>query len=638
MKNEDFYILHLSDLHLKNQNGSYSKSLKNLIKDIFAQIQDKQNVIMVITGDLIDQGNYKKNENVAKKFFQDLKERLGDKIYDIVIVPGNHDKKRSPINSLISMSHSEVGLSYDSASIKEEWKVQLEAYSDFFKLANYVYGLFGKKYFNKNTFGIKKVEINNIKICFVCLDTAWCSYSKNDYRKLRVGSYQLKCLCDKYTSISNEQEGEATEIDLTIALSHHPLNWLEESEEKLCNDYFMSEDHLNVDILMCGHVHNFSVVNHFNHNHSLLTLVTGIGWGEDVPNEDKKDHRYSLYSLNIFCNSCDVVMRKTKQNLEFDYDYSVYAQESEIRDNKLRYPLKVKESSAFIRVNAPTPIETKSLFIENKLLSYIPCVSKTISLFCTNISGIQHKYKRDFIQTVVERKLAPEFLENEEQRDEFGYEETLTKIQNYFYNSLELNTEFKKQWLDIGEEKHMIFASFLTEICTSIVEEFKDCFSDEVKIRAHFRWNDLESADTFPQLCQFSNIPEEGQEEIRTVTWDSLIKAAFDTGEPVVYSLNKKINPLNTSWDDFITIIPRFNNYAQDIRVSKKNNVRRPILTFGISIKDIQERKDIIVLYLLAYLRIDDILTNIIDEFIRVFDIEVKDFLVQIQKTRNNIA
>jgi len=100
--------------------------------------------------------------------------------------------------------------------------------------------------------------------------------------------------------IKNELEEKDRDVDLTIAVSHYPLNWLNAEEEKLCNDYFLSEAFLNVDILMCGHVHDFSVVNYFNHTHSLLTLVTGIGWDVDNPNEERnKNHRYSLYTLNL---------------------------------------------------------------------------------------------------------------------------------------------------------------------------------------------------------------------------------------------------------------------------------------------------------------------------------------------------
>ena len=107
--NEDIYILHLSDLHIRNENKGngpevfYSTALRRLIEDISKQIENKENVIIVISGDVIDQGNYSKNKPAAIKFFQALRTHTDKKIRDIIIVPGNHDKCRDSVNSLICM-------------------------------------------------------------------------------------------------------------------------------------------------------------------------------------------------------------------------------------------------------------------------------------------------------------------------------------------------------------------------------------------------------------------------------------------------------------------------------------------------------------------------------------------------------
>lgn len=95
--NEDIYILHLSDLHIRNENRGnmpgvfYSNALQRLIEDISKQIKNKENVVIVISGDIIDQGKYSKHKPAAIKFFQDLRVATDKKICDIIIVPGNHD-------------------------------------------------------------------------------------------------------------------------------------------------------------------------------------------------------------------------------------------------------------------------------------------------------------------------------------------------------------------------------------------------------------------------------------------------------------------------------------------------------------------------------------------------------------------
>lgn len=646
MKNNDFYILHLSDLHIKNTgtkkglSSTYSIALKKLITDIVEQTKEKENIIIVISGDIIDQGDYDAHKDAAIKFFKKLKEGLNDKVHSLVIVPGNHDKTRTTVNSLISKSHIEVDLKLDNNPYcEEEWQVYKDAYSGYFELLKEIHDIFELDLEIENSFYTKLVNINNVNICFVCIDSSWCSHSSNDNRKLRIGDYQFKKINNEYKSIKSELEEIDSDIDLTIAVSHFPLNWLNVNEEQLCNDYFLSEEFLNVDILMCGHVHDFSVVNYFNHNHSLLTLVTGIGWGIDNPTEEKnQNHRYSLYTLNLFYNSCDIVMRKTKGDGNFDYDYSVYAGENEIRDNKLRYPLKVKESNAHIRVNSLEPSNTKSLFIDKALLEKIPSVSKAISLFSTNISGIYNRYKDTLIKKMLSAKFPnyDEYNSNVAKEEKEMYNTTLDAINGYFYENKNLSQELET--LLIGIKRINDFNGFLNEICTSTVVEISECFSETTYIRAHFRWhNNDDDKDEYPMLCQYSNLPEsEKKDGMQSIKWGGLIEPAFNTKEPIVYSANKLSNSIETSWDDFITIIPTFSNYSHDIRITQRKRESRPVLTFGISIKNPITKQDNLILYLLGFLRFDHVLTTIIDDYMRLFKISAEDYLSEIQKISNN--
>ena len=91
----DLTILHLSDLHIDGQ-AAYPEILKNLlvhIKEEIATTREKT-LVVAVTGDIIDKGNKAAIDN-AKKFFEDLKKTLGNKVAGIVLVPGNHDIFRS---------------------------------------------------------------------------------------------------------------------------------------------------------------------------------------------------------------------------------------------------------------------------------------------------------------------------------------------------------------------------------------------------------------------------------------------------------------------------------------------------------------------------------------------------------------
>lgn len=90
-KMAEFNIVHLSDLHIK---GDYlSATLTNLIKHIEQQTRGMKNIILVISGDIVDKGQYMicEKQNCGKKtlypvaedFFKQLKSKLEDcKPYD----------------------------------------------------------------------------------------------------------------------------------------------------------------------------------------------------------------------------------------------------------------------------------------------------------------------------------------------------------------------------------------------------------------------------------------------------------------------------------------------------------------------------------------------------------------------------
>lgn len=645
MEKDNFYILHLSDLHIQKESSRkpyYQNSLKKLIEDINKQTKDKTNIIVVVSGDIVDKGNYTKHYDAAISFFTALYERIKERVKDIIIVPGNHDKVRDPIDSMISIVHADCGLGADSRDSIVEWKAHLNAYKDFFDLVNKIYEIFEQKKTIDNSYGVELVQIGNINIGFIRFDSAWCSHAGSKSQKLRIGENQLRDLLADYTEAKNKCESDNLPIALTIGVSHYPLNWLIPDDEELCYKYFLAKKFLDVDVIMCGHVHDFSAINYFNHEHSLLTLVTGIGWNESVPNDEKNENRYSIYSINLAYNSCDIIMRKTKSDGEYDYDYSVYVGEREFKDTKLRYPLRIKENTSFIRINTPTDATSKSLFLNNDIMELIPKVSEIITSFSDAIAGLNYQYKENCFLGFVETFLpgAINNTSNLEEEDKFLY----NQVKDYLYKSIELDTETKNKYLNYPSA-FLDFLGFLNEICLSAVEEFQECFSDNISIRAHFRWHFHKEekgktiADEYCMLCQYDNLPEDVKKaDMQNISWGGLIEPSYKTGKPIVFSANRQYNAIETDWNDFITLIPQFSNYTHDIRIKKGTNESRPIITFGISIKGDVTNNDIQILHLLAYLRFDKILARMIDGYIRLFNIDIKTFLTRIHKMKNETS
>jgi len=639
MYHDDFYILHLSDLHIQNESEDephYSESLRELINDIADQTKEMDKLIIVISGDIINEGIYE-DEKTVIKFFKRLYEKINEKnenkvidIIDVIITPGNHDKYRTPINSLVSYAHAknEIGGLRKSpqkndakakAMAKEEWDHQLESYKGFLSLANEIRDIFVKKERIDNTFGVNIVEIaEKNSICFLRVDTSWCTYEKNAYRRqLRVGEYQLEELNRKYREKLVECRKTAKPIKLTIALSHHPLNLLSYEEEELCYKYFLSNKNLNVDILMCGHIHDRGVKNYFDYNHSLLTLITGIKTDHNSPDTNSSSNTrlcYSLYSINLLRNSCEIIMRKENARGDgFSYDYSAYDAESHdvaIKEGKLRYPLKTKGNGSFIDIGAVYSNENKGLFVNNEIIKKLPKVANAITSFSKEMACLHRVYKKIILKGD-EKKSHDFFLDNE---------------------------PLEKEYLsDDVEYINASFISFLHEICTVIVQKLESCFEEKKspQMRAHFRYCN-KKGDQYLALCQYGNCKLE-KAGISTADWDSLIKYSFEENKPLVLSANKKYSNIKskykkTKWEDNITLTPHYNDASYDIGLKDA----RPFLSFCLSMKNMKCDEDRLVLYLLAYLEIHDVIANVIDEYRRIFHIDVKRILNRIHDIQSN--
>lgn len=55
----DFTVLHLSDLNIDREDGQLSVMFKYLLCDINKELKDIDNIIVVVTGDIVNKGNYK---------------------------------------------------------------------------------------------------------------------------------------------------------------------------------------------------------------------------------------------------------------------------------------------------------------------------------------------------------------------------------------------------------------------------------------------------------------------------------------------------------------------------------------------------------------------------------------------------
>jgi predicted MPP superfamily phosphohydrolase len=143
-----FNILHLSDLHISND--FLSQTLLKMISDIEHQTKNLSDIILVISGDIIDRGNYSGSNNVIS-FFRKLKNALNTKVIDIQVVPGNHDKVLKLENKIISEAFQNEHIQGN----QDEWNTQERFFNDFIKLANQIFEIFGLNKSISNSFGVE---------------------------------------------------------------------------------------------------------------------------------------------------------------------------------------------------------------------------------------------------------------------------------------------------------------------------------------------------------------------------------------------------------------------------------------------------------------------------------------------------
>lgn len=300
----DLAILHLSDLHIGGEGKSISKPLNSLLADIKTQVQsipDKK-LVIAVTGDTINIGDYRALES-AKTFFRKLKDIVGNRVCALYIVPGNHDKTRTPENEFLvtacrklsdeQLSKKEIDKKdhFDQTFEKTVWPILYDTYrkSGYIDLINYIYSdLFNDmdsiNKISERTYGVNILKVEDKKYCFVMLNTAWSCADDQDTRQLILGQFQLANVTKQFHNLTDD-----TKIEITFVLGHHPIECFSGSEQDKLFAHMISYTEMNANIYMCGHTHDRNVINWSNSRHAIHTLMTGFGWPEK-PSDRVHDH------------------------------------------------------------------------------------------------------------------------------------------------------------------------------------------------------------------------------------------------------------------------------------------------------------------------------------------------------------
>ena len=178
--------------------------------------------------------------------------------------------------------------------------------------------------------------------------------------------------------------------------------------------------------------------------------------------------------------------------------------------------------------------------------------------------------------------------------------------------------------LDKGKNSRVFddFYAYLTQICAILRNNLVD---EEKKtlVRFHFRFRLKDKM--YSQLC--ISIPPECKPEtmnMQPMQYDDLLKASYDVGHSLIYSVNKSLvhTEPKKRWKNFITAIPSFdgNRYRKNRREHGKGI---PFITFGVSVGSSDLNS---LLYYMEFHSIERTLADVIEDYLEYFPIDMKAF------------
>ena len=294
-------VLHFSDLHIgKKVEKKVNVFTEKIIEDVKKLIsaEDINIDFIIFAGDLINSGENGESEfNLAfEKFIVPISKELNIDLENFFFVPGNHEINRKTINETM-----ETGISYSIKSIDDFTNFYNElnnkkANLDYLENKLSDFKNF-KDMFNQNNKNLKSsnffydtyvLNIDNIKIGLLCLNSAWRSVDDNDAKKLIIGS-----------NIVEEASKDLKECDLKIALSHHGFEMLVDWD----NDSLRSTLASNFTLFCNGHIHNSD----FEYSQKLLgNLYHSISGSIN----GKIKNGYSLITIDLNNKALTIYLRK----------------------------------------------------------------------------------------------------------------------------------------------------------------------------------------------------------------------------------------------------------------------------------------------------------------------------------------
>ena len=445
-------ILHLSDIHIKDEFDQILNQDLNIARSTYKHIDNNDHVVILISGDIAFSGQ-KEQYNLANILFTKIESHIKNERkvnINFIICPGNHDCDftKNPTRDFMLQNMLKQNLSELDPTVFESCTTHQEQYFQFKDC------LEGTSIEEDKLWVTNKINIGNKSIVFESINLSWASTLKETQGKLLF----------PFSSYANKSKIDA---DLRISLMHHPLNWLNQSSYRELRTSLRSIS----DFIFTGHEHANNAINHNDIESGETIIIEGGSLQEDTINNssfgiitiDIISNNHNFYSYK-YCSTSEYYIpqeekkliinkRNNKENFSFNEsfkdklnDCGGYFKHSNSINLKLAdvfvYPNIKKESSSSQQKNSLSAKELLDVnkFTKGVILSGEDNIGATSLLYSLiseySINGfipvllkgsdIKQKHKRN-LDIQIERALKEQYL-NERIVVNFEQEPTSKKV------------------------------------------------------------------------------------------------------------------------------------------------------------------------------------------------------------------
>jgi tetratricopeptide (TPR) repeat protein len=256
--------LHLSDFHIRS-GAAYDRDV--VLSALVRSVREMRSAgrrpdVVFATGDIAFSGQPAEYE-VAGRFFDELLDAAGLERRHLLVIPGNHDVDRSRGVGLARTlsSREEADAYFGPGVFRPQLTNKQHAFVAWYD--DYFAGI--REWPDTSCAMPEIVEAAGVRLGVVAINSALFCQDDHDHAKLWIGRRALEGPLAELASC---------DVQLRLALVHHPLEWLSDLERANVRAKLAGA----VDVLLRGHLHETDVEYAVTPNGGMVQLAAGASY------------------------------------------------------------------------------------------------------------------------------------------------------------------------------------------------------------------------------------------------------------------------------------------------------------------------------------------------------------------------